>query len=203
MSWSVFPPSRIIPLGNYQSDYVASSYVPGYWTRAAGYRTGQHTNGAAIPSLRRTVNVSSIGKTQDSQDSSHLNSLGSAYVGPSCRGFWHEPAVRQIRASLPETCPASAPIDSIVHVPAEIGQIMAQIARASGRSEGDLWTEAAGAWLSSHSYDDDPLPPAPSAALAIPFVNRSWDMIDDLLSALRVPPSIPGTIAEECGERAA
>jgi hypothetical protein len=80
---------------------------------------------------------------------------------------------------------------------------MAQIARASGRSERDLWTEAAGAWLSSHSFDDDPVPPAPSAALAIPVANRSWDMIDDVLSALRRPPCIPGANAEELGDRAA
>ena len=111
--------------------------------------------------------------------------------------------MKRTKSSLSKTSPASALVDSIAHVPAEIRQIMAEIARASGRSEGDLWTEAADAWLSSHSYDDDPLPPAPSAALAVPAVNRSWDMIDDLLSALRMPPPIPETSAEDRGERAA
>jgi hypothetical protein len=203
MSWSAFPPSRIIPFGNYLNDSLVASCRPGSWARSVGHRTNHHTSGAAVSTVRQTVYVSPIGKTQDSRDLAHLYSLGSAYADPAYRGFWHEPASRQLPVSLPEASPIPAPVDSIVHVPAEMRQIMAQIARASGRSERDLWTEAADAWLSSHSYDDDPLPPAPSAALAIPAVNRSWDMIDDLLSALRMPPSIPGTNVGDRGERAA
>jgi hypothetical protein len=203
MSWSAFPPSPIIPLGIYPNEFPVSSYFPGCWTSAAGRDMGRHTGGAEVPTVRQTVCVSPLGKTQDRHDLPHLYSLGSAYVGPGCRGFWHEPAGRQLPVSLPKTSPTSALVDSIAHVPAEIRQIMAEIARASGRSEGDLWTEAADAWLSSHSYDDDPLPPAPSAALAVPAVNRSWDMIDDLLSALRMPPCIPGASAEDRDERAA
>jgi hypothetical protein len=110
----------------------------------------------------------------------HLYSLGSAYAGSGCREFWPE-----------------APVDSIVHVPAEIRQMMAQVARVNGRSERDLWTEAADAWLASHTNDDDPVPPAPSAALALPAASRSWDMIDDLLSALRRPVGGSGTHGEE------
>jgi hypothetical protein len=203
MSWSAFPPPRIIPLGNYLNNSLVASYLPGNWARSAGHRTSHLTSGAAVSTVRHTVYVSPMGKTQDGRDLPHLYSLGSAYADPGCRGFWHEPASRQLPVSLPVASPTPAPVDSIVHVPADIRQIMAQVARASGRSEKDLWTEAADAWLSTHSYDDDPLPPAPSAALALPAVNRSWDMIDDLLSELRMPPSISGTNAEDRGERAA
>jgi hypothetical protein len=203
MSWSAFPPSAIIPLGSYQNEFPVSGYIPDIRTRPAGQNMGHRTSGAEASTVRQTIYVSLIGETQDSRDLPHLYSLGSAYVGRGCRGFWHEPARRQLSASLPKTSPTSALVDSIIHVPAEIQQIMAEFARASGRSEGDLWTEAADAWLSSHSYDDDPLPPAPSAALAVPAANRSWDMIDDLLSALRMPPSIPATSAEDRDERAA
>jgi hypothetical protein len=203
MSWSAFLPPRIIPLGNYLNDSLGCSYFAGSRSRSAGHRIGHHTSGAVVSTVRQSIYMSSIGETQDTRDLPHLYSLGSAYVSPSCQGFWHEPAARQVPVSLPKVGPTSAPVDSIVHVPAEIGQVMAEIARASGRSEGDLWTEAADAWLSSHSFDDDPLPPAPSAALPIPAANRSWDMIDDLLSALRRPVSLPETNAEDCGERAA
>jgi hypothetical protein len=203
MSWSAFPPSRIIPLGNYLNGTRVSSYFPGRWTRPAEHRMDHHTSGTAVSTVRQAACVSPIAKTQDSHELPHLYSLGSAYADPGYRGFWHEPAGRHLPASLPEASPTPAPVDSIVYVPAEIRQIMAQFAQASGRSERDLWAEAADAWLSSHSHDDDPLPPAPSAALAIPAVNRSWDMIDDLLSALRMPPSIPGTNVEDHGERAA
>jgi hypothetical protein len=127
----------------------------------------------------------------------HLYSLGSAYAGPGCPGFWPEAAGRQVSASLRERSATATPADSIVHVPAETRQMMAQIARASGRSERDLWTEAADAWLARHGYDDDPVPPAPSAALALPAASRSWDTIDDLLSALRRPECGSGTHAEE------
>jgi hypothetical protein len=74
-----------------------------------------------------------------------------------------------------------------VSVPARIKLKMAQLARVNGRSEDDLWAEAADNWLSSHSFDDKPLPPAPAAALAVPNNQRSWDTIDELLSALRRP----------------
>ena len=77
--------------------------------------------------------------------------------------------------------------ESIVSVPASIRQVMAEIALASGRSESDLWTEAARAWLCAHRSGDEPLPPAPAAALPIP---RCWDMVDDLLATLRRPPNI-------------
>jgi hypothetical protein len=162
-----------------------------------------HMSDAAVSTVRQTIQVSPMGKTQDSRDVPHLYSLGSAHADPGYRGFWHEPASRQLPVCRPQVSSTPAAVDSVVHVPAEIRQIMAQFARVSGRSEKDLWTEAADAWLSSHSFDDDPLPPAPSAALAIPAVNRSWDTIDDLLSALRMPPSISGTIAPDHCERAA
>jgi hypothetical protein len=74
-----------------------------------------------------------------------------------------------------------------VLVPVRTKLRMAQVARANGRSEDDLWAEAANNWLCSHAFDDEPLPPAPAAALAVPNNQRSWDTIDELLTVLRGP----------------
>jgi hypothetical protein len=74
---------------------------------------------------------------------------------------------------------------TLAHVPVSIRLLMAEAALSSGRDEGDLWAEAAGDWLRQHAFDDDPLPPAPAAALAAPRRKSSWEAIDDLLTTLR------------------
>jgi hypothetical protein len=203
MSWSAFPPSHIIPLGTYSNDSLITGYFAGSGTRSDGYLIAHHASSAVASTRRQPVYLHHLSQTQETRDLPHLYSLGSAYAGTDHRGFWPESLGRQLPASLPEASRTPAPVNSIVHVPADRRQIMAQIARARGRSEVDLWAEAADAWLASHSYDDEPLPPAPSAALAIPTNNRSWDMIDDLLTSSRRPSSIPGTDTKDYRERAA
>lgn len=75
---------------------------------------------------------------------------------------------------------------SVVRIPAEIVRAMAQAARNSGRSERELWAEAAREWLNSRSHGDEP-PPATPAPLPVAGPARSWDEIDGLLAQLRLP----------------
>jgi hypothetical protein len=121
---------------------------------------------------------------------SHRYDLGSASVGADCTWSWSE-YPHSMAHPLPDgenkAGDNQVPSESIPRVPAGIRQMMAQFALASGRSESDLWVEAADIWLSSHTCDDEPLPPAPAAALAVPANIRSWEMIDDLLATLRTP----------------
>jgi hypothetical protein len=59
-------------------------------------------------------------------------------------------------------------------------------ARLSGKSESEVWAEAARAWLQRRSFDDD-FPPTPPAA-AQPCLRRTrtaWVAIDALLVDLR------------------
>ena len=98
---------------------------------------------------------------------------------------WNWSAVAHVSGYFPAGKQTNS--TAVIHVPATLRQVMAEMALASGRSESDLWTEAADAWLTAHCYDDEPLPPAPAAALPIPSKIRCWDTIDDLLAALRRP----------------
>ena len=74
---------------------------------------------------------------------------------------------------------------SVVRIPAEIVRAMAHAARNSGRSERELWAEAAREWLYSRTHGDEP-PPATPAALPVAGPARSWDEIDGLMAQLRI-----------------
>ncbi|MGH2484494.1 MAG: hypothetical protein ACRDHE_00645, partial [Ktedonobacterales bacterium] len=78
---------------------------------------------------------------------------------------------------------------SVVRIPADIVRAMAAAARTTGRSERELWAEAAREWLNSRAHGDEPPPATPAAAL--PGVTRSWDEIDSLMARLRHPATEP------------
>jgi hypothetical protein len=134
-----------------------------------------------------TVSIRQLENSNQLRHLHELSSLGSAWAGTSWQ--W---AGRSAEATSEEARPSVESRESMeqsvtVSVPARIKLKMAQIARTRGRSEDDLWAEAANNWLHSHTFDDDPLPPAPAAALAVPKHRRSWETIDELLSSLRQP----------------
>jgi hypothetical protein len=91
-------------------------------------------------------------------------------------------ALQPLPPRTPTAYDASA---SVVRIPAEIVRAMAQAARNSGRSERELWAEAAREWLYSRSHGDEP-PPATPAALTVAGPARSWDEIDGLMERLRL-----------------
>ncbi|HEX6540371.1 MAG TPA: hypothetical protein VF040_01345 [Ktedonobacterales bacterium] len=70
----------------------------------------------------------------------------------------------------------------------ELRAEMAEMAYALGRSEDDVWAEAAREWLLRHMRDDEPPPTTPAAA-PVPTVRtrRLWSEIDAMLADLRHP----------------
>lgn len=78
---------------------------------------------------------------------------------------------------------------SVVRIPADIVRAMTAAARNTGRSERELWAEAAREWLNSRAHGDEPPPATPAAAL--PTVTRSWEEIDSLMAQLRHPATEP------------
>lgn len=85
-----------------------------------------------------------------------------------------------------------------LRVPATVLRRMSAAAQACGRSEGDIWAEAAEEWLTRYALDNEPQPPTPAAAaLSVPRPARSWSAIDALLTELRASevsqpqPSLP------------
>jgi hypothetical protein len=74
---------------------------------------------------------------------------------------------------------------------------MAEMAQMMGKSEDDVWAEAAREWLLRRMRNDEPPPTTPAAApVANPRTRRMWSEIDEMLAALRNPryvaaPSFP------------
>src|SRR5215813_8197925 len=66
-------------------------------------------------------------------------------------------------------------------------RLMRAAAWSTGRSEAELWVEAAREWLARRALDDEPQPPTPAAAaLAVPRPSSAWAAIDTLLADLRL-----------------
>jgi hypothetical protein len=75
-----------------------------------------------------------------------------------------------------------------LHVTRELRAEMAGMAQALGRSEDDIWAEAAREWLLRRLRNDGPPPTTPAAAsLPNPRTRRLWSEIDIMLAALREP----------------
>lgn len=75
-----------------------------------------------------------------------------------------------------------------LHVAPELRAEMAGMAQAMGRSEDDIWAEAAREWLLRRLRNDEPPPTTPAAAsLPNPRTSRLWNEIDDMLAELRQP----------------
>jgi hypothetical protein len=119
----------------------------------------------------------------------HVYGPGRAALGSHWQWFWSARSSNMVERigtrSDDELSTLVLRPSTLAHVPVRIRLLMAEAALSSGRDEDELWTEAAGDWLRHHAFDDDPIPPAPASALAAPRCDRSWDAIDDLLTALR------------------
>lgn len=111
------------------------------------------------------------------------------YDAPSvvpAAGLGTSSAVSMWAWAAPASGPASATPHRLLHVPRELLQRMSETAWSAGRSEEDIWIEAAREWLSRRARGDDPPPTAPAAALPPrPRAEHSWHAIDSLLAQLR------------------
>jgi len=159
MSWSAFP---LIPVNGHEPR-AATAYL-------------------TFPLLATTRQPENVNQLRHLHQ---LSSLGSASAGTRWQWVGSSAAEAQPDGASPSLVSIEQSVT--VSVPVHVKLKMAQVARANGRSENDLWAEAANTWLTSHIFDDEPLPPAPAAALAVPSARRSWDTIDELLTVLRRP----------------
>lgn len=152
------------------------------------------------PSHQQVARVSSVSHAAGR----HAPALGSAHAAEA----WGWATSRRASASTVEDTRVqsisplvSAPATdrgTALRIPATVLRRMAAAAHACGRSEADIWAEAAEEWLTRYMLDDEPQPPTPAAAaLSVPRPPRSWSAIDALLTELRaseVPqpqPSLP------------
>lgn len=168
-----------------------SSYTPQFGNEPYQLRPSHH-------------HVVRISNTSSRAAGRHAPALGSAHAAD----VWSWAPAR--RASTPAVTDTKVhPLSPLVsgpatdratalRIPATVLRRMAAAAHACGRSEADIWAEAAEEWLTRYALDNDPQPPTPAAAaLSLPRPARSWNAIDALLTELRASevaqpePSLP------------
>jgi hypothetical protein len=114
--------------------------------------------------------------------------LGSAIAGP---WSWDERSSTSAMRGMGGTHAAPrTPAGVRLNAPAGTLRRMAEAARALGRSESDVWVEAAREWLLRHYPENSNEGHAPCsaqapAAHALTRRLRAWRAIDDLLDTLR------------------
>jgi len=81
---------------------------------------------------------------------------------------------------------------SAVRIPEGVLRTMREAAWNEGRTESEIWAEAAREWLMRRARDDEPQPPTPAAAaLPVPRIAHAWHAIDALLAELRASSIAP------------
>lgn len=87
---------------------------------------------------------------------------------------------------------------AVLRVPREVLRLMTEAAWAEGRSEEEIWIEAAREWLRRRTREDDPPPTAPASAYpGAPRATAAWAVIDALVAELRLtaPAATGGSAA--------
>lgn len=122
--------------------------------------------------------------------------LGSASAGTAWTWASTPPSgatVAPLRRSEPFASPASMQPRgaSAVRAPIDLLAKMSEAARVQGRSESDVWVEAAREWLRRRDGVQTPPSAAPAylaaAVSPAPRMTRVWGEIDAVLQALRGP----------------
>lgn len=110
------------------------------------------------------------------------------WASPFSSGRAQTRAQAQVVASQPSVHERPVAVTKRVHVSRELRTEMATMARTLGRSEDDIWAEAAREWLMRRVRNDEPPPTTPAAA-SLPNVRtrRMWNEIDMLLAEMRQP----------------
>jgi hypothetical protein len=117
------------------------------------------------------------------------HSLGSATA--DARWRWASPNAGCVQLTPDDRLNGDELSTSRVGVVYELRIEMAEMARLMGRSEDDIWAEAAREWLMRRLRDDGPPPTTPAAApLPGARPSRMWNEIDATLAELRHPRRI-------------
>jgi hypothetical protein len=128
------------------------------------------------------------------QPTQPARSLGSATA--EARWRWASPEAGRVTATPAERSSGEGIVAPRRDVARELRAEMAEMARVMGRSEDDIWAEAAREWLMRRLRNDGPPPTTPAAA-PVPGArpSRMWNEIDELLSELRHPRYITAPAA--------
>ncbi len=93
-------------------------------------------------------------------------------------------------SATPREIRQKATAASTLRIPETILRTMREASWNAGRSESEIWAEAAREWLMRRARDDEPQPPTPaSGALSVPRTSHAWRAIDALLTELRASPN--------------
>ena len=111
--------------------------------------------------------------------------LGSARAGGSWT--WADAPARSGAKTAAPVVEHAARAGASLRAPVELLGQMAEAARALGRSESDVWVEAAREWLRRRELTPVTPPAAPAHSAEPRRVARVWDDIDALLVELRAP----------------
>lgn len=112
------------------------------------------------------------------------NGLGSARA--SSQWAWSSTPAQPATATS-ATARRPAREGASLRVPMELLSQMSEAARALGRSESEVWVEAAREWLRRRETEPSTPPAAPARGVATRRPVRVWDDIDALLIELRAP----------------
>ncbi len=120
------------------------------------------------------------------QPTQPARSLGSATA--DARWRWASPDAGAVTPRNVERGSGDELVTTHFGVARELRAEMAEMARVMGRSEDDIWAEAAREWLMRRLRNDGPPPTTPAAA-PVPCArpSRMWNEIDEMLAELRHP----------------
>jgi len=120
------------------------------------------------------------------QPTQPARSLGSATA--DARWRWASPEAGRVTPITVARSNSDELVARRLGVARDLRAEMAEMARVMGRSEDDVWAEAAREWLMRRLRNDGPPPTTPAAA-PVPGArpSRMWNEIDELLSELRHP----------------
>ncbi len=120
------------------------------------------------------------------QPTQPARSLGTATA--DARWRWASPEADNVTPITAERGNSDKLVATRLGVTSELRAEMSEMARVMGRSEDDIWAEAAREWLMRRLRNDGPPPTTPAAA-PVPGArpSRMWNEIDELLTELRHP----------------
>ncbi len=164
----------------------------------------ERSSGACAPRAASIVSAGTITATGPQRAAERDAGLGSARA--SVQWAWSAapaqmPTTEPVVTAAATAYTVSAAQGTCLRAPVEVLRQMSDAARGLGRSESEVWVEAAREWLRKREGEPG-APPAAAApvvasvgSIAPRRITRLWDDIDALLIELRAPAM---AVAHEC-----